>query len=204
MRAIGYTANRHDTLAKVPALAAQHRARQGRPAAAPTSTCVEINEAFASVALQSSRDLGIDESKVNVNGGAVALGHPVGASGARLLTTLIYELRRRGGGRGLAAICSGGGQGDATLLEVARAVIDRIAVVGAGQMGAGIAQVAATAGATVVLVDAEAARLERALRRHPALARQARREGPGRRRRGRARAHLDLDASSGRRPMRGC
>jgi acetyl-CoA C-acetyltransferase len=78
----------------------------------------EINEAFASVALNSMRMLGVDEDKVNVNGGAIALGHPIGASGARILTTLIHELRRRGGGLGVAAICSGGGQGDAMILEV--------------------------------------------------------------------------------------
>lgn len=78
----------------------------------------EINEAFASVALNSMRMLGIDEDRVNVNGGAVALGHPIGASGARILGTLVYELRRRGGGLGCAAICSGGGQGDAVLVEV--------------------------------------------------------------------------------------
>jgi acetyl-CoA C-acetyltransferase len=78
----------------------------------------EINEAFASVALNSMRMLGADESKVNVNGGAIALGHPIGASGARILTTLVHELRRRGGGLGVAAICSGGGQGDAIILEV--------------------------------------------------------------------------------------
>ncbi|HEX2234239.1 MAG TPA: acetyl-CoA C-acetyltransferase [Thermoleophilaceae bacterium] len=78
----------------------------------------EINEAFASVALNSMRMLGVDESKVNVNGGAIALGHPIGASGARILTTLMHELRRRGGGLGVAAICSGGGQGDAMILEV--------------------------------------------------------------------------------------
>jgi acetyl-CoA C-acetyltransferase len=78
----------------------------------------EINEAFASVALNSMRMLGADESKVNVNGGAIALGHPIGASGARILTTLVHELRRRGGGLGVAAICSGGGQGDAVIIEV--------------------------------------------------------------------------------------
>ncbi|HWF49245.1 MAG TPA: acetyl-CoA C-acetyltransferase [Solirubrobacteraceae bacterium] len=78
----------------------------------------EINEAFASVTLNTIRMLGIDEDKVNVNGGAVALGHPIGASGARILGTLVYELRRRGGGLGCAAICSGGGQGDAVILEV--------------------------------------------------------------------------------------
>jgi acetyl-CoA C-acetyltransferase len=78
----------------------------------------EINEAFASVALNSMRMLELDESKVNVNGGAIALGHPIGASGARILTTLVHELRRRGGGLGCAAICSGGGQGDAMIIEV--------------------------------------------------------------------------------------
>jgi acetyl-CoA C-acetyltransferase len=78
----------------------------------------EINEAFASVALNSMRMLGVDESKVNVNGGAIALGHPIGASGARILGSLVHELRRRGGGLGVAAICSGGGQGDAMIVEV--------------------------------------------------------------------------------------
>jgi acetyl-CoA C-acetyltransferase/acetyl-CoA acyltransferase 2 len=78
----------------------------------------EINEAFASVAINSMRMLGIDDSKVNVNGGAIALGHPIGASGARILGSLVHELRRRGGGLGVAAICSGGGQGDALIIEV--------------------------------------------------------------------------------------
>jgi acetyl-CoA C-acetyltransferase len=78
----------------------------------------EINEAFASVALNSTRMLGIDEERVNVNGGAVALGHPIGASGARILGALVLELRRRGGGYGCAAICSGGGQGDAVIVHV--------------------------------------------------------------------------------------
>ncbi len=78
----------------------------------------EINEAFASVTLNSMRMLGIDEDKVNVNGGAVALGYPIGASGARILGSLVLELRRRGGGLGCAAICSGGGQGDAVIVEV--------------------------------------------------------------------------------------
>jgi acetyl-CoA C-acetyltransferase len=78
----------------------------------------EINEAFASVALNSVRMLGVDEDKVNVNGGAIALGHPIGASGARIVGALIHELQRRGGGLGCAAICSGGGQGDAIVLEV--------------------------------------------------------------------------------------
>jgi acetyl-CoA C-acetyltransferase len=78
----------------------------------------EINEAFASVTLNSIRVLGIPEDRVNVNGGAVALGHPIGASGARIIATLVLELRRRGGGLGCAAICSGGGQGDAVIVRV--------------------------------------------------------------------------------------
>jgi acetyl-CoA C-acetyltransferase len=78
----------------------------------------EINEAFASVAINSMRMLGIDEDRVNVNGGAIALGHPIGASGARIVGALVHELQRRGGGLGCAAICSGGGQGDAIVLEV--------------------------------------------------------------------------------------
>jgi acetyl-CoA C-acetyltransferase len=82
---------------------------------------VEINEAFANVALNSTRMLGIDPEKVNVNGGAVALGHPIGASGARIVLTLAKELKRRGGGIGLAAICSGGGQGDAIVIQVDKA-----------------------------------------------------------------------------------
>ena len=79
---------------------------------------VELNEAFSSVVLNSAKMLGADEEKVNVNGGAVALGHPIGASGARILGTMVHDLRRNGGGLGLAAICSGGGQGDAILIEV--------------------------------------------------------------------------------------
>jgi acetyl-CoA C-acetyltransferase len=79
---------------------------------------VEINEAFAGVAIYSTEILGVDPEIVNVSGGAVALGHPIGASGARILMTLLYQLRQRGGGKGLGAICSGGGQGDAILVEV--------------------------------------------------------------------------------------
>jgi acetyl-CoA C-acetyltransferase len=78
----------------------------------------EINEAFASVAINSMRMLGVVEDRVNVNGGAIALGHPIGASGARIVGALVHELQRRGGGLGCAAICSGGGQGDAIVLEV--------------------------------------------------------------------------------------
>ncbi len=79
---------------------------------------IEINEAFAAVALVSNQIAGLDAEKVNVNGGAVALGHPIGASGARIVYTLAVELQKRGGGLGIAAICSGGGQGDAVLVEV--------------------------------------------------------------------------------------
>ena len=79
---------------------------------------VEINEAFAAVAVASMKRLGIDDSRLNVNGGAIALGHPIGMSGARLVLHLMYELRRRGGGIGAAALCGGGGQGDALIVEV--------------------------------------------------------------------------------------
>jgi len=81
---------------------------------------IEINEAFASVGIASTRALGVDPGIVNVNGGAIAVGHPLGASGARIAITLAYELRRRGGGRGAAALCGGGGQGSALLLQVPR------------------------------------------------------------------------------------
>jgi acetyl-CoA C-acetyltransferase len=104
-------------LARTPAKAAQ-KALEKAGLSVEDIDLWEINEAFASVTLNSIRMLGIDEDKVNVNGGAVALGHPIGASGARILGTLVYELRRRGGGLGCAAICSGGGQGDAVIVEV--------------------------------------------------------------------------------------
>src|SRR5699024_12101816 len=78
----------------------------------------EMNEALAAVELASNKIAGLDPEKVNVNGGAVALGHPIGASGARTILTLAYELKRRGGGIGIAAICSGSGQGDAIMIEV--------------------------------------------------------------------------------------
>ncbi|HEU0316934.1 MAG TPA: acetyl-CoA C-acetyltransferase [Solirubrobacteraceae bacterium] len=104
-------------LARTPALAA--RQALAKAGLSPEEIDVwEINEAFASVTLNSIRMLGIDEDRVNVNGGAVALGHPIGASGARILGSLVLELRRRGGGLGCAAICSGGGQGDAVIVEV--------------------------------------------------------------------------------------
>src|SRR5699024_4190595 len=78
----------------------------------------EIKEGFAAVSLASTEFAGLDPQKIHVNGGAVAQGHPSGASGARIVLTLIHELKRRGGGLGIAAICSGGGQGDAVLIEV--------------------------------------------------------------------------------------
>jgi acetyl-CoA C-acetyltransferase len=111
------SANDFAYLATTPAAAAQ-KALDRAGLQASDIDLWEINEAFASVALNSIRTLGIDEDRVNVNGGAVALGHPVGASGARILTALVHELRRRGGGLGCAAICSGGGQGDALILNV--------------------------------------------------------------------------------------
>jgi acetyl-CoA C-acetyltransferase len=79
---------------------------------------IEINEAFAAVALASAKIASLDLEKINVNGGAIALGHPIGASGARIIITLMHELKRRGGGVGIAAICSGGGQGDCVMIEV--------------------------------------------------------------------------------------
>ena len=104
-------------LARTPAKAAQLALKRAGMKAADVDLW-EINEAFASVAINSVHTLGIDADRVNVNGGAIALGHPIGASGARIVTTLIDELRRRGGGLGCAAICSGGGQGDAMIVEV--------------------------------------------------------------------------------------
>ena len=112
-----YIADEYAYLARTPAKAAA-RALEKAGKSIDDVERVEINEAFASVTVNSVKMLGADPERVNVNGGAVALGHPVGASGARILGTMIYELRRNGGGLGLAAICSGGGQGDALLLEV--------------------------------------------------------------------------------------
>jgi acetyl-CoA C-acetyltransferase len=112
-----YVAEDFAYLARTPARAGEAvLARAGKSIADVDR--VEINEAFASVAKNSTRMLGADEEIVNVNGGAVALGHPIGASGGRIVATLVHELRRNGGGLGLAAICSGGGQGDALLVEV--------------------------------------------------------------------------------------
>jgi acetyl-CoA C-acetyltransferase len=118
-RILGYGEAAWDTpyLAYVPAMAAQNALKR-LGMSIDDIDLVEINEAFANVTLISMAKLGLHEDKVNVNGGAIALGHPIGASGARLVTTLIHELRRRGGGIGLAAICSGTAQGDAIILQV--------------------------------------------------------------------------------------
>ena len=115
--AYGQAGDEFAYLARTPSLAA-HKALAKAGLEASEIDLWEINEAFASVTLQSIRTLGIDESRVNVNGGAVALGHPIGASGARILGSLVHELRRRGGGLGCAAICSGGAQGDAVIVRV--------------------------------------------------------------------------------------
>jgi acetyl-CoA C-acetyltransferase len=112
-----YVADDFAYLARTPARAGQRALEKASKSIGDVQR-VEINEAFSSVALNSTRMLGADEEIVNVNGGAVALGHPIGASGGRIVGTMIHELRRNGGGLGLAAICSGGGQGDALLLEV--------------------------------------------------------------------------------------
>jgi acetyl-CoA C-acetyltransferase len=112
-----YVADDFAYLARTPAKAG-HKALDKVGKSIDDVERVEVNEAFSSVALNSTKLLGVDPEKVNVNGGAVALGHPIGASGGRILGTMIYELRRNGGGLGLAAICSGGGQGDALLIEV--------------------------------------------------------------------------------------
>ena len=113
----GTVAEEFAYLARTPARAAE-AALTGASRTIDEVARTEINEAFASVAWNSTRMLGVDPDTVNVNGGAIALGHPIGASGGRILGTLVHELRRQGGGLGLAAICSGGGQGDALLVEV--------------------------------------------------------------------------------------
>ena len=113
----GYVADDFAYLARTPARAGEQALASAGKTIGDVKR-VEINEAFSSVAKNSTRMLGADEAIVNVNGGAVALGHPIGASGGRIVTTMVHELRRQGGGLGLAAICSGGGQGDALLIEV--------------------------------------------------------------------------------------
>jgi acetyl-CoA C-acetyltransferase len=113
----GYVADDYAYLARTPARAGEQALAKAGKSIEDVSR-VEINEAFSSVAKNSTRMLGADEEIVNVNGGAVALGHPIGASGGRIVATMVHDLRRSGGGLGLAAICSGGGQGDALLIEV--------------------------------------------------------------------------------------
>jgi acetyl-CoA C-acetyltransferase len=114
----GYVADEFAYLVRTPANAAAIAFDRAGKAIGDVKR-VEINEAFSSVALNSTRLLGADEEIVNVNGGAVALGHPIGASGARVLTTLVHALQARGGGRGAASLCIGGGMGTAMVIEVA-------------------------------------------------------------------------------------
>lgn len=117
VRSHAWTAGPDSTLQHQPSQAIKAAAeREG--VAADSFDLYEINEAFAAVGLASVKDLGIDEDKVNVNGGAVALGHPIGTSGARVVLTLALELQRRGGGTGIAALCGGGGQGDSLIVTV--------------------------------------------------------------------------------------
>jgi len=113
----GYVADEFAWLARTPANAGRQALEKAGKSIDDVER-VEVNEAFSSVALNSVKMLGADPDRANVNGGAVALGHPIGASGGRILGTMVHELRRNGGGLGLAAICSGGGQGDALLIEV--------------------------------------------------------------------------------------
>jgi len=113
----GYVADDYAYLARTPAKAGAIALERAGKTIDDVER-VEINEAFSSVARHSTQLLGADDERVNVNGGAVALGHPIGASGGRILATMVHDLRRNGGGLGLAAICSGGGQGDALLIEV--------------------------------------------------------------------------------------
>ncbi|KXK62396.1 acetyl-CoA acetyltransferase [Micromonospora rosaria] len=113
----GNVAGPDNSLHSQPANAIQHALRKAGLTVSDLDL-IEINEAFAQVGIQSTRDLGVSPDKVNVNGGAIALGHPIGMSGARLVLTLALELKRRGGGTGAAALCGGGGQGDALIIHV--------------------------------------------------------------------------------------
>ncbi|MEU5548916.1 MULTISPECIES: acetyl-CoA C-acetyltransferase [unclassified Micromonospora] len=113
----GNVAGPDNSLHSQPSNAIQHALRKGGLGISDLDL-IEVNEAFAQVGIQSTRDLGISPDKVNVNGGAIALGHPIGMSGARLVLTLAMELKRRGGGTGAAALCGGGGQGDALIIHV--------------------------------------------------------------------------------------
>jgi acetyl-CoA C-acetyltransferase len=115
----GNVAGPDNSLQSQPSRAIEHAlSKDGTGLKAADLDLIEINEAFAAVAVQSTKDLGVSPEKVNVNGGAIALGHPIGMSGARIVLHLALELRRRGGGTGAAALCGGGGQGDALLLRV--------------------------------------------------------------------------------------
>lgn len=116
----GNVAGPDNSLQSQPSNAIQHALKKEGLAVADLDL-IEINEAFAAVAVQSMKDLGVSSEKVNVNGGAIALGHPIGMSGARLVLHLALELKRRGGGVGAAALCGGGGQGDALIVKVAKA-----------------------------------------------------------------------------------
>ena len=116
----GNVAGPDNSLQSQPSNAIQHALKKEGLAVADLDL-IEINEAFAAVAVQSMKDLGVSTEKVNVNGGAIALGHPIGMSGARLVLHLALELKRRGGGVGAAALCGGGGQGDALIVRVPKA-----------------------------------------------------------------------------------
>ncbi len=113
----GNVAGPDNSLHSQPSNAILHALRKGGLTVSDLDL-IEINEAFAQVGIQSIRDLGVSPDRVNVNGGAIALGHPIGMSGARLVLTLAFELKRRGGGTGAAALCGGGGQGDALIIHV--------------------------------------------------------------------------------------
>ncbi|MFJ8684923.1 acetyl-CoA C-acetyltransferase [Micromonospora wenchangensis] len=113
----GNVAGPDNSLHSQPSNAIQHALKKGG-LSIDDLDLIEINEAFAQVGIQSARDLGVGADKINVNGGAIALGHPIGMSGARLVLTLALELKRRGGGTGAAALCGGGGQGDALIIHV--------------------------------------------------------------------------------------
>ena len=117
IQAHGEVAGPDPSLLLQPAAAINDALRRDGSATVADLDIVEINEAFASVGLASMRDLGLDEDKVNVNGGAIAIGHPVGMSGARILLSAAYELKKRGGGLGAVALCGGGGQGEAVLFS---------------------------------------------------------------------------------------
>jgi acetyl-CoA C-acetyltransferase len=117
IRATGSVAGPDNSLHSQPSNAI-HRALAKGALTVADLDLIEINEAFAAVAIQSMRDLGVGADRVNINGGAIALGHPIGASGARIALHLVYELQRRGGGLGAAGLCGGGGQGEALILRV--------------------------------------------------------------------------------------